>query len=155
MMNTNSTKFIDPHICQWMFGTRRVRDEESLRVSIEQSGTCGTNKKCNHGKAHPSLWGPKAWYFLHTSAAFYPMNPTKAQQQAMKESIKTLPVLLPCKKCTHECEIFVNNYIDDLDDICSTNDKLFRFFVDLHNAVNQRTGKPTMSYEEARKIYYD
>ena len=144
----SSTKFLLPDFLH--LPIEMTNPTETTRPT--KCGDCG---ECVVGKSHPARWGPSAWHFLHTSAAFYPTHPSKAQQEAMIRFIKSLPIALPCQKCTHECSEFIRKNLDQLPFICSSNDRLFNFYVDLHNAVNRRYGKVPMSYEDARRIYYD
>ena len=71
----------------------------------------------------------------------------------MKGFILGIPVILPCKGCMPHAIAFLEASKPRLDDIVSGRDKLFKFFVDFHNKVNQRYGKKEFSYEDAYKIY--
>jgi len=103
----------------------------------------------------PSSWGPTLWYYLHCSAANYPKKPTTEQRDAMKIWLSSLSVTIPCANCGHHFNEFVRSHQNNLDTICSSREKLFNFLVDAHNKVNQRNGKSSISYEEARKQYYN
>jgi hypothetical protein len=71
----------------------------------------------------------------------------------MKNIILGIPVLLPCENCKEHSTAYIESRLNELDDIVSTRDKLFNFFVDFHNYVNKRYGKKIFTYEEARKLY--
>jgi len=101
----------------------------------------------------PNVWGPHLWRYMHYSAANYPRNPSEQQIQDMMTWLKTLTVTLPCNSCKEHYGRYIQNNNAHLREICSSRDKLFNFFVDIHNKVNQRKNKPILSYEEARMIY--
>lgn len=102
---------------------------------------------------NPKVWGPAFWFYLHTSSAYYPENPSNIVRERMKGRILALPYELPCSSCRQHAIAFVEFYRDRLDDIVSSNQKLFNFYVDFHNHVNARYGKREWTYDEARAVY--
>ena len=107
----------------------------------------------NSGSADPTKWGPHLWAYLHYSAINYPHKPSKEQKEAMKDWLTCLSATIPCKNCSHHYGKYIQKHTNELDDICSSKNKLFNFLVDIHNKVNKRNGKREISYEEARWIY--
>lgn len=101
----------------------------------------------------PKLWGPHLWAYLHYSASNYPEKPTESQIQEMMNWLTCLPVTIPCSDCSRHYKKYIEQNRSNLPAICSTKDNLFKFLVDIHNKVNERYGKPRMSYEEAWKLY--
>jgi hypothetical protein len=101
----------------------------------------------------PEVWGPPLWFGLHNGAAHYPdeASPVAIEQAMMW--IKSLPVQLTCKTCKEHATAHIERNMDRLPEICRTRENLEKFFVDLHNIVNKRYGKPQFSYEQARKMY--
>ena len=63
--------------------------------------------------------------------------------------------MIPCQACkTHAFEYIQKDNEDGiLDDIVSGRKKLFNWFVDFHNTVNERYNKKEISYQEAWYIY--
>ena len=103
---------------------------------------------------NPNVWGPTAWFFFHTAASQYPLNPSFIWKQRTKQFIQGIPVMLPCEKCMKHATAYIESYTDDqLNEIVSSKDALFNFFYDFHNTVNKRLGKGTMSLEDAKKLY--
>uniref|UniRef100_A0A6C0CZD7 thiol oxidase n=1 Tax=viral metagenome TaxID=1070528 RepID=A0A6C0CZD7_9ZZZZ len=102
----------------------------------------------------PDVWGPKFWYSLHNGAAKYPIKASIVYINKMKEFILGIPYILSCEKCLNHANLFIEKHYDRLEDICSERIKLFDFFVDFHNEVNRINRKPSMSYEEAYKLYH-
>lgn len=101
----------------------------------------------------PSVFGPPLWFTLHNSSNNYPINPSPIVKERMKNIIIGIPILLPCANCKDHATAYIESNFDKLDDIVSTRDKLFNFFVDFHNHVNKRYDKKTYSYEEAKELY--
>ena len=62
-------------------------------------------------------------------------------------------MMLPCVECSRHANKYISSRYHELDDICSSKHKLFTFFVDFHNKVNARFGKPEMRVENAYKLY--
>lgn len=110
-------------------------------------------KPTNMKHADPTLWGPHLWAYLHYSAINYPTKPTRKQQQDMKEWLCCLSATIPCKNCSTHYNKYIEQHRSQMDNICSSRDKLFNFLVDIHNKVNKRNGKREISYEEAKQIY--
>ena len=101
----------------------------------------------------PDVFGPPFWFTLHNGAAKYPVNPNKIVQKKMKDFIIAIPVMLPCLKCKDHAISYIESNLESLDDIVSSREKLFNFFVDFHNYVNKRYGKKIYSYDEAYNLY--
>lgn len=102
---------------------------------------------------NPEVWGPAFWFTIHMSTINYPEKPTQIVQINMKNFILALPYLLPCETCQEHARNFIESKYDSINTICSSRHNLFYFFVDMHNYVNQRYGKPIMSYEYAWELY--
>lgn len=123
----------------------------------------GTKKPCPQkqlnyqevpeNKADPKVWGPQLWFSFHNGATKYPTNPSPIVKNNMKNFILGIPVILPCEKCKEHANQFIESNYDNLDNIVSSRENLFRFFFDFHNNANKKTNKPEMSYEDAKKLY--
>jgi hypothetical protein len=101
----------------------------------------------------PRVWGRPFWFSLHSSAAHYPVKASNMVRDLMVGRLLALPFEIPCAKCRPHASAFIEANKGKLFDICSGRDKLFNFYVDFHNKVNQRYNKPVLSYEQARKIW--
>lgn len=104
-------------------------------------------------KNNPNVWGPKFWFSIHNGAAHYPVDPAPIVQERTKNFIKGLPYMLPCEKCQYHAIAYIESRKHELEDICSSREKLFDFYTDMHNHVNQRYGKPTISRKESKNMY--
>jgi hypothetical protein len=101
----------------------------------------------------PKIFGPKLWFLLHNAAAQYPDNPTQGWKDVTKSMIIGIPLLVLCNKCkSHIMEWMAEN--SPLDEVVKNNSTLFRYFLDMHNAINTRLGKPTWSLDRAIEKYY-
>ena len=56
---------------------------------------------------NPSIWGPKAWFFLHSVSFNYPDNPTKNDKVEYKRFFESIQYILPCDNCK---EHFSDNF---------------------------------------------
>lgn len=88
----------------------------------------------------PTVWGPSYWAMFHFVPYSYQDNPNRTVKEAMKNFLRTIPLLLPC----HSCRDHALEYLTTADmDAAVTNRKtLARFFFDFHNSVNERLNKP-------------
>ena len=101
----------------------------------------------------PSIWGPHGWKFMHYVSLGYPSNPSEEDKKNYKTFYTSLQHILPCAKCA-------NNYSHNLikypiDNHLSSRDTLVRWVIDIHNQVNNETGKKEYTYEEALSLYTD
>jgi len=63
----------------------------------------GKNEDSYHGcPVYREELGRRTWTLLHTTAAYVPENPTKLQQEQMKQFIGNLSMLYPCEECASE-----------------------------------------------------
>jgi hypothetical protein len=125
-------------------------------TQVEQTSFApqGSQGGPEYGTSNPAIWGPPYWYSLHNSAAHYPVQASQIVAKRMKERILAIPYEIPCPTCLPHASAYVEKFSDqDLDRIVSGRDNLIKFFVDFHNEVNRRYGKPIFSYESAYKKY--
>lgn len=81
--------------------------------------------------------GRATWMFLHTTAAYYPDNPTKNQRTNMLSLLNSLPTLYPCTTCaTH-----LGNKMETHPPDVSNRTVLSRWLCERHNDVNKVLGK--------------
>ena len=99
-------------------------------------------------------WGASGWTLLHCVGFSYPEAPTYAERRDMLAFLTSVGYVLPCKKCRAHYTAYVNTHLRSPDSPALQNrDTLSRFLCDLHNDVNRRLGRPTMPYEDVRRIY--
>ncbi len=92
---------------------------------------------------NPKVWGPLKWYDFHNSAENYPINPTKHVRELMMSRILCIPYELPCKECQVHASDYITKFTEkELEHVVSSRSTLVKFFIDFHNVVNVRLGKP-------------
>jgi hypothetical protein len=84
------------------------------------------------------------WAIIHEIALIHMHRDDK---QKIKEFYHCLEYVIPCGKCKRHYHNFLrdNPIPDDM--------TLFDWSVNLHNSVNEKLGKPTMTTDEAFKIW--
>ncbi|KAK0546468.1 Flavin-linked sulfhydryl oxidase of the mitochondrial IMS [Tilletia horrida] len=106
--------------------------------------------------------GRATWTFLHSAAAYYPPNPSEAQQTAMRNLLRSLPTIYPCATCAHALgEEYAREQAEDrgwegregitLDQaIRGGGEPLSVWLCGVHNEVNARLGKPAFECTKTR-----
>ena len=106
----------------------------------------------NHTRLHnPNYVGPGVWFSIHSDAAW---ANTIEKKKVVIEQIKYKQAHFPCG----DCKVHFGDYISTHPmekTLNSDEESLFKWTVDFHNAVNYRLNKPQVSYEDARKIFYN
>lgn len=103
--------------------------------------------------ANPEVWGPAFWFSLHNGALRYPIQASPTWKERMKHFILGIPVMVPCEKCSDHATAHLEANYYRMDEIVSSRNKLFEFFWEFHNFVNERLNKPKMSLDNAYKMY--
>jgi hypothetical protein len=101
----------------------------------------------------PALWGPSLWFSLHNGSFKYPENPDEETKAMVSNFIMGLPYMIPCVECASHAKEYISDRAYLLPNYTANTESLSRFFVDFHNTVNARLGKPQMSYEVAKQLY--
>ncbi len=98
----------------------------------------------------PPLWGYYYWWFIHSAAKAYGSRDlTDDEQQGVKRFFEALcGGLLPCPACGLHCLDHLS--ADPLK--LSNGTEFWKYTVDFHNAVNKRTHKLQVTYEEAEAM---
>ncbi|KAG9017485.1 hypothetical protein FRB90_001130 [Tulasnella sp. 427] len=97
--------------------------------------------------------GRATWTFLHTTAAYYPENPTSSQRSHMLNLLKSLPNLYPCGWCASHLK--ENMAIHPPDKVVGNRVSLSRWLCDRHNDVNERLGKPIFDCSKTDERWKD
>lgn len=96
---------------------------------------------------NPNHWGPSCWHFLHSVSLSYPLTPTEDEKKHMYNFFHALKHVLPCVTCKVDFAQMLED--DPIERHLQSRQALSRWLVDKHNAVNLKTGKPILSYEDA------
>jgi len=101
---------------------------------------------------NPNIWGEPAWIFLHTITLSYPTCPSEQDKENYKQFFIALQHVLPCTTCKAHFNGHLKKYPLS-NEVLSSKEKVIKWLIDVHNAVNITTNKPTMSYNEVLLKY--
>ena len=98
----------------------------------------------------PACWGPPQWMALHQLLRGYPReNPSPEKQAALKSYVQGLAGIIPCNACAQ-------HWKDHADTVATgSRAEALKWSIDVHNSVNNRTGKKMYSYAEALALLRD
>lgn len=103
---------------------------------------------------HPRLWGRDMWRTIHFVALGYPIREPSAEVvQSYQTFFEVLGPVLPCVKCSKHYHDHVHSH--PVRPFLVGRAELFRWTVDLHNAVNASLGREGWTYEQAYEVYSD
>lgn len=93
----------------------------------------------DHSQCPPDVeqLGRSTWTFLHTTAAYYPLQANPAQQSSMMSLLTSLSLHYPCSYCASDFQERMNVVKPDV----SGREGLSRWLCERHNEVNERLGK--------------
>ena len=94
----------------------------------------------------PAVWGPGFWYTLHNRARVYSDNPSDCVRRQMTLFIESIPIAVPCSVCEQDARGYITKraQTDGLRDVVKNRTSLVQFFIEFHNYVNHKTGKPSV-----------
>lgn len=102
---------------------------------------------------HPHVWGRDTWRSIHFIALGYPSRASQEVQDTYATYFGVLGSVLPCVKCSKHYNEHLQSY--PVGPSLVGRAELFRWTVDLHNAVNTSLGRSSWSYEQAFEVYAD
>jgi len=104
-----------------------------------------------HNPIH--LWGTTLWLFLHTITILDFDDPDTQQRMTAPiiENLRKISAIIPCKRCAAHYDAFFQTEIDKRDRFERM--ELFYLFVDYHNTINQKLGKPIVSHADALLLW--
>lgn len=124
-------------------------EQKQHLMTILSPGEVSDVMKMQFPMRGPPSWGTFAWAVPILFLLSYPLDPTPKQQEDAREFVqKWFPMLIPCGNCRAH---FTSLHAPHVGDAVRNRATLARWFVDAHNEVNRRTGKPELSFEEAMK----
>jgi hypothetical protein len=90
----------------------------------------------------------------HSITWLYPkQQPSQQQQERIRMFFDLLPDLLPCPLCGNHFRETIATVHPLTDTVLSSRATLTRWLIDVHNEVNRRLDKPTVSYGQAEAYY--
>jgi GTP-sensing pleiotropic transcriptional regulator CodY len=96
----------------------------------------------------PNTWGPYGWKFIHFIALAYPINPSHDDKINYYNFFNNLSNVLPCQLCIDNYKKHLMLYpLNDI--VLSSNDKLLKWSIDMHNEINKLNNKKIYNYDTA------
>lgn len=110
-------------------------------------------RRMNHQKEVKSYWN-SYWVLLHTATYHYPENPSDKHKEDIRKLIDNIRNRgLACAICSAHFAAYIGGH--PFEPHITSKDSLFKYFVELHNDVNRRNGKPTITLEHAKTLYIE
>lgn len=101
----------------------------------------------------PKIWGPHAWFFLHSITLAYPDNPSMYEKEDIKAFFNTLNKVLPCEVCReHFASHISQNPLTE--SVLQSKKTLINWLINIHNEVNKMQNKPQMTYDDVIALYH-
>jgi hypothetical protein len=101
----------------------------------------------------PSEWGPAFWFSIHNATMFYPVKPTSQEEKEFVNFVSGLPSMIACITCRENARLYIENNKENIKRSAVSREKVFQFFVDFHNHVNQSNGKSPLTYSKVFSLY--
>lgn len=99
----------------------------------------------------PGMFGTYVWNTFHIVSFNYPHKPSDTDQENMGKFIYYMCLHLPCMACRYHALTYIATNPPRTQSQLS----LIRYFIDFHNAVNRRIGKPVLPYRDAVERIYN
>jgi len=101
----------------------------------------------------PKVWGPHYWFFLHTVAMTYPHYPNTVTKKKYYEFIQNLPLFIPVEQNSGEFSKLIDTY--PITPYLDNRDSFVRWVHFIHNKINEKLERPTISLNEFFIKYYE
>ena len=101
----------------------------------------------------PKVWGPHYWFFLHTLAMTYPHHPNAVTKKKYYEFIQNMPLFLPVEEISGEFSELLDKF--PIMPYLDNRDSFVRWMHFIHNKINEKMEKPSISLSEFFVKYYD
>ena len=101
----------------------------------------------------PSIWGPHMWFFLHTSAMNYPKHPNAVTKKKFYDFFQNLHLFIPVESMGSDFSKLLNEY--PISPYLDNRESLVRWVWFIHNKINQKLEKSTITLNDFYVMYYD
>ena len=112
-------------------------------ATIRGRNTC---KLCEDRPPDVEVLGHSAWTLIHTMAGNYPNQPTREQQEQMRQFLSNVAEFYPCRLCGTHLQQYLLEHPADV----STRTKLEQWLCVFHNNVNAKLKKPSFDCSKIR-----
>jgi len=108
-------------------------------------------RRINNNKQKIEFWNTY-WKFLHTMTHCYPSEPSERNKNDVLQLVANMKNGgLTCQKCLIHFRKYTSEH--PITPALESRTKLFDYFFNLHNDVNERNKKPIFKKEDAYKMY--
>jgi hypothetical protein len=101
----------------------------------------------------PKVWGPHYWFFLHTVAMCYPHRPNTITKKKYYDFIHNIPLFIPIENMASHFSQLLDQY--PVSPYLDSRDAFIRWMHFIHNKINQRLEKPSISLSKFYENYYE
>jgi len=101
----------------------------------------------------PKVWGPHYWFFLHTVAMCYPDRPNTITKKKYYEFIHNIPLFIPIESMSSYFSALLDEY--PVSPYLDSRDAFIRWMHFIHNKINQKLEKPSISLSNFYENYYE
>lgn len=100
-----------------------------------------------------SIWGPHMWFFLHTSALNYPIYPNEVTKKKYYDFFQNLHLFIPVESIGSYFSQLLDEY--PISPYLDNRESLTRWVWFIHNKINEKLEKPTISLNDFYEKYYE
>jgi hypothetical protein len=101
----------------------------------------------------PDIWGPHYWFFLHTVAESYPINPNSVMKRKYYDLIQNMPLFIPVVEMGNKFSDVIDKY--PVTPYLDTKESFVRWVHFIHNKFNEMLGKEEITFAKALDKYRD
>ena len=99
----------------------------------------------------PTIWGPHYWFFLHTVAESYPLQPNAITKRKYYDLFINLPIFIPNPEISNKFSEYLDKY--PVSPYLDNRESLIRWVHFIHNKVNRLLGKDEILLPDALEQY--
>ncbi len=92
----------------------------------------------------PSVWGPIFWTTMHIVTLGYSHTPSEQEKEGVRQFFESLTIVIPCPICREH----YGTFLKASPPATESRDTLIFWLFTLHNRVNEKLGKPAISFEQ-------